>query len=634
MGRQSAAATRLLLLTPDHGPDPTGRTPSTPKPPILKEKRCQVAQSHHLPRGNDPYPALETESLVGRLRSVFETVGDTCKFVFLQESGRTLVEDVATLGALDRNAHEIAAWLRSQQATRPVLLLFEPGLEFWRAFLGCLYAGVVAVPTPLPVNERSMQRVARILHDADAALALTSANLHDALSSGIDALGLDRPISCVATDGAPLLGATDWGMPTVTPDSVAFLQYTSGSTGDPKGVAVTHGNLVSNLATISEALRLKSATTLVGWIPHFHDMGLISVLTAFYVGGNIVGMSPLAFLKKPIRLLKAISDHRGTICAAPNFTYDVIARRVSPEQLAGIDLSSWDIALNGAEPVRRRTIERVSLTLAPAGFKSSAMRPTYGMAEVTLMATVGGGTPRYLDADAETLERNRYAPASGRAISLVSCGAPAPGVEVRIVDAETRHHLQEDFVGEIWLRSASVASGYYNRPAETDDRFRAHTVDGAGPFLRTGDLGFLHDGELYVTGRCKDLLIVNGRNLYPQDIEEFIQDLHPAVACSRGVAVSVDINDGERLVIIQAVKPELLGDTSYEELAAAIKRAAARTFEMPAPSVVFVNPAGIHLTTSGKVQRASMRTAFLSGELTDVVHESVDPAVRPKEAIA
>jgi acyl-CoA synthetase (AMP-forming)/AMP-acid ligase II len=563
---------------------------------------------------------------------MFETYSDTRRFVFLQESGRRLVEDATTLCDLDRRAREIAVWLASQGATRPVLLLYEPGLEFWRTFLGCLYAGVIAVPTPLPIDGRSMQRVAGILQNAEATLALTSANLRDLLTNGIDALGLEQPITCAATDEAALADAADWSMPASTGDTVAFLQYTSGSTGDPKGVAVTHGNLVNNLATIAEALDLTDATTVVGWIPHFHDMGLISVLTTFSVGGNVVGMSPLAFLKQPIRLLRAISDYRGTICAAPNFTYDVVARRITPEQLAGLDLSPWQIALNGAEPVRRRTIERVIQTLAPAGFAPTAMRPTYGMAEVTLMATVSGDTQHYLDADADALEQNRYTPANGRAVSLVSSGAPAPGIEVRIVDRETCDALPEDCVGEIWLRSASVASGYYyNRPDETVDRFHAHTADGAGPYLRTGDLGLLHEGELYVTGRCKDLLIVNGRNLYPQDIEEFVQEMHPAVAGSRGVAVAVDINDTERLVLIQAVKPELLGDTNYEELAAALKSAVARAFEMSAPIVVFVNRAGIHLTTSGKVQRASMRAAFMAGQLTDVVHESLDPALRPKE---
>lgn len=560
--------------------------------------------------------------LVSHLRSQFDVHADTRRFTFLSESGRHLVPEGTSFAELDRDAREIAAWLSSRpDSDRPVLLLFEPGIDFWRAFLGCLYAGVVAVPTPLPVDERSMKRVARLLRDADSSLALTTEKLRGLLTAGIEGFDLERPLGCVAIDDAPLADADSWTMPNLTADTVAFLQYTSGSTGDPKGVAVTHGNVMSNEAAISEAIRADTTSVLVGWIPHWHDMGLIGQLLAFFIGANLVTMSPLAFLKQPIRLLKAISDYRGTMTAAPNFAYDLIARRVTPEQLAGLDLSAWEVALNGAEPVRRRTVERITNLLAPAGFTPSAMRPGYGMAEVTLMATVSRGVPRHLDADSDALEQHRYTPARGRAISLVSSGAPAPGVEVRIVDPETSSELAEDEVGEIWLRGASVASGYHNRPAETIERFHAHTSDGEHPYLRTGDLGLLHGDELYVTGRLKDLLIINGRNLYPQDIEEFVQDVHPAVAGSRGSVISVDVDDAERLVLIQAIKSELLGDMSCVELAAAVKGAVARGFEIPAPNVVFVNRAGIHLTTSGKVQRASMRTAFLKGELTDVLHQ-------------
>jgi acyl-CoA synthetase (AMP-forming)/AMP-acid ligase II len=575
---------------------------------------CRVSQA---------VPHTAHTNLVSCFRSQFETYSDTRSFTFLRESGRDLAEEVTTFRDLDRGAREVAAWLGSRpEAERPVLLLFEPGVEFWRAFLGCVYAGVTAIPAPLPHDERSMARVAGILRDADSSLALTSAKLRDALAAGIEGLGLDRPILCVVTDDEPLADGDSWTMPHIPPDTVAFLQYTSGSTGDPKGVAVTHANVLDNEATISEALRVTAESVLVGWIPHFHDMGLIGGLLGFFIGANLVAMSPLAFLKQPIRLLKAISDYRGTQAAAPNFAYDLIARRVTSEQVAGLDLSTWQAALNGAEPVRRRTIERIKDLLGPAGFAPTAMRPGYGMAEATLLATTSRGVQRYLDADADALEQNRYTPAKRRTVSLVSSGEPGSGVDVRIVDPETLHELPDDKVGEIWLRSASVARGYHNRPDETIERFHAHTSTGAGPYLRTGDLGLIHEGELYVTGRRKDLLIVNGRNLYPQDIEEFVQDLHPALAGARGVAVSVDIDDTERLVLIQTVKTNLLGGKSHRDLAATLRRAVARGFDVPAPEVVFVDRGGIHLTTSGKVQRASMRAAFLNSELTDVIHAS------------
>lgn len=563
------------------------------------------------------------ENLAAHLHAIFESYGDTRSFTYLYEYGRGLAEDVATYRELDRDAREIAAWLTSRpEATRPVLLLFEPGVEFFRAFLGCLYAGVIAVPSPLPHDQRSMKRVAGIIRDADSSLALTTTKLGDLLAAGIEGLGLQRPLECVPVDEARVVGA-DHPLPSIAGESVAFLQYTSGSTGDPKGVAVTHANVLDNEATISAALGASADSVLVGWIPHFHDMGLIGALLAFYNGANLIGMSPLAFLKKPVRLLQAISDYRGTISAAPNFAYDMIARRVTPAQLAGVDLASWEVALNGAEPIRRATIEAVDALLGPAGFRPSTMRPGYGMAEVTLLATVSRGVPRHIEADADALEQHRYLPGTGRSVSLVSSGEAGPGVDVRIVEPETLMTLPEDEVGEIWLRSASVASGYYNRPAETIERFGGHTADCAGPYLRTGDLGLLHDGELYVTGRCKDLLIVNGRNLYPQDIEDFVQDMHPALEGARGVAISVDIDDVERVVLIQSLKTALLADVSCGELAASVKREIARGFDIPAPGVVFVNRSGIHLTTSGKVQRASMRAAFLNAELTNVVHATV-----------
>ena len=237
---------------------------------------------------------------------------------------------MATFRELDRSAREIAAWLSTRpEATRPVLLLFEPGIDFWRAFLGCLYAGAIAMPAPLPQDKRSMQRVAGILRDADSNLALTTAKLRDLLAAGIEGLGLARPIQCVTTDDSPLAEADSWTIPHITADAVAFLQYTSGSTGDPKGVAVTHGNVLNNEATISEALGVTADSVLVGWIPHYHDMGLIGQLLAFYNGANLITMSPLAFLKQPVRLLKAISDYRGTVSTAPNFAYDLIVRRVT-----------------------------------------------------------------------------------------------------------------------------------------------------------------------------------------------------------------------------------------------------------------------------------------------------------------
>lgn len=578
----------------------------------------------------DVTAAFGHENLVAHLRTQFERYGDTRSFTYLREFGRGLVEEVTSFRDLDRGAREVAAWLTAlPQTNRPVVLLFEPGVEFWRAFLGCLYAGVIAVPAPLPHDQRSLKRVAGILRDADSRLVLTSAHLFDLIAAGIEGLDLAQPVQCVAVNESTIADPASWKMPHLTAKTVAFLQYTSGSTGDPKGVAVTHGNILHNVFALTQFFDFDENSKLVGWIPHFHDMGLISQITGFSAGMEVVIMSPLAFLKQPIRLLQAISKYGATVTAAPNFSYDLIARRVSPEQLEGLDLSTVRVAFNGAEPIRRRTIEALNELLGQAGLRPSAMRPCYGMAEVTLFATA---TPEdeafvYLDADAAALERNEFARPVERAVSLVSSGIPGPGIDVRIVDPDTRKPLADGRVGEIWLRGASVASGYYNRAPESEERFGGQTADGDGPYLRTGDLGLIKDRHLYVTGRRKDLLIVNGRNLYPQDIEEFVQDVHPATHAARGVAVTIDGLETERLVVIQTVRTDQLDGMSPAQLASAIKVAVARAFEIPAPSVVLVGRNGIHLTTSGKVQRASMRTAFLHRELSDVLHESVDPAV-------
>ena len=540
------------------------------------------------------------------------------------------MEDVLSFRDLDRGAREVAAWLSSHpEAARPVILLFEPGVEFWPAFLGCLYAGVTAVPAPVPYDAKSMARLAGMFRNADINLILTTSKLRDLVTAGIQELGIDRPILCVAIDESPLADADSWTMPDITPDTVCFLQYTSGSTGDPKGVVVTHRNILHNEGVMAESMKVDDTSSLAGWIPHFHDMGLMAVILGFYAGANIVAMSPMAFLKHPVRLLEVFSKYRATMTAAPNFAYELIAKRVTPEQVKGLDLSAMEVALNGAEPVRRRTIEAIHELLGPAGFRSSAMRPGYGMAEVTLFATATPETAAFvcLDADADALERHELAPPAGRAVSLVSSGIPGRGIDVRIVDPETLRVLPDGRVGEIWLRSDSVANGYYNRPEETQEQFRAQTADRDGPYLRTGDLGLIHEQHLYVTGRTKDLLIANGRNLYPHDIEELVAEVHPATHGARGVAVAVDTRDSERLVIIQSVKKEKLDGMSLEQLASAIKVAVARGFDIAAPSVVLVGRTGIHLTTSGKVQRASMRAAFLNNELTNILHASIDAAV-------
>ncbi|WP_330231696.1 fatty acyl-AMP ligase [Nocardia sp. NBC_00508] len=546
-------------------------------------------------------------SYVHHLRQQVAEYGDTRSYTYLREAGRELSEEILTYRELDRDARAFAAWLAQRpESAEPVVLLYLDGMEFLRAFLGCLYAGVVAVPAPVPHDASSARRVASVIADSGARLVLTTARFEPLVAAA-------TPVLVVAT--GDLAGDPDaWQMPDIDSGTIAFLQYTSGSTGTPKGVVVTHRNLMHNEAAIA-AGGMNDAGTGVGWIPHFHDMGLIGMLLgAMYAGANLVLMAPTTFLKRPVRWLQAIDKYRATFTAAPNFAYDLIARRVTDEQLADLDLSTLEIALSGAEPVRERTIAAVLERFGLAGWRPTTFRPAYGLAEVTLLASAGTipSAPVYLDI--------------GRDTRLVGCGQAARGLDIRIVCPHTRQQLAENTVGEIWIRGDSVAAGYWNRPDETRETFDAH-IGTEGPFLRTGDLGLLRDDELFVAGRLKDLLIINGRNVYPQDVEEMVRELHPAIADSPGVAVSVDAGGRERLVVLQGVKTALQGDTTFAELTSAIKATVARRFDVPAPSVVLVAPRSVHRTTSGKVQRSSMRESFLQDRLVGVLYEDLEPAL-------
>ena len=577
---------------------------------------------------------------VSHVRAQAARYARTRSYTYLRGVGRELVEEVVTYEELDRDARAIAAWLATRpERVRPVLLLHADAIDFLPVFLGCLYAGVVAVPAPLPHDAKSMQRTVGMFDDADIGLVLTTQASLATLTAWAADSGLADRVAFVATDGEPLGDPGDWQMPQLSGETTAFLQYTSGSTSEPKGVVVTHANLLHNCAVIGAALELDDTAIGAGWLPHFHDMGLVGMLlTAGYVGADLVFMSPISFLRRPIRWLQAIDRYGATTTVAPNFSYELLARRVSEDDLAGLDLSTLRVALNGAEPVRPHVLDAVIARLGVAGFRPDAFVASYGMAEVTLLASASpvARPPRYLDVDPDALERHEVLPCAAAdadgAARLVSNGPPR-GVDLRIVDAETRRVLPEAQVGEIWLRGPSVAAGYLHRPQENAEKFDAHTADGEGPFLRTGDLGALHDGELYVTGRLKDLLIVNGRNLYPQDIEEAVARIHPALATAPGVVLNVDAGR-EHIVVIHGLDAGALDGTTPEELATLIRGTVARTFDVPAPSVVLVKRSAVHRTTSGKVQRRSMLAAFMANGVDGLVCEAIDPAVQRVRASA
>ncbi len=531
-----------------------------------------------------------------------------------------------TYSELDNRARAIALELQSLQATgERGLLLFPPGLEFIAAFFGCLYAGVIAVPAYLPRRNQKMWRLQAIVADAQATVALTTTSVLGKIEGRFTENPELAELRWVATDNIGSERANNWQELSPNLDSLAFLQYTSGSTGKPKGVMVSHGNLLQNLALIYEFFEHTPNSRFVSWLPPYHDMGLIGgLLQPLYGGFPVILMSPVTFIKKPLRWLQTISRYQATTSGGPDFAYDLACRRITPEQRSSLDLSSWEVAFTGAEPVRAHTLEQFARYFAPCGFRKEAFYPCYGMAENTLFVSGGLKTtpPVILQVKGADLEQNRVVVATGKQQgdqAIVGCGCSPLEQKIAIVDPESLTGCPADQVGEIWVSGQSVAQGYWNRPEETEQTFRAYLADSSeGPFLRTGDLGFFQDSELFVTGRLKDLIIIMGRNHYPQDIELTVEQSHSALRPNSGAAFSVEIAERENLVIAQEIERSYLRKLNANEVIETIHRALAEHHQLQAYAVLLLKTASLPKTSSGKVQRRACRDRFLAGSL-DVV---------------
>ncbi len=530
-----------------------------------------------------------------------------------------------TYGQLDRKATQIAAFLR--ESIRPgsrVLINHPPGLDYISSFLGCLYASMVAVPVYPPRFNQKLDRLNSIVQSATPAAALTGKQTMDGMRPAIADNTLLAPLLWVETDTlSNEADSSGWDFPKET--ELAFLQYTSGSTSDPKGVMLSHSNLMANLEAIAARFGMHADSRGVVWLPPYHDMGLIGgVLGPAYSGFPVILFSPFTFLQRPYRWLQTISRYRATISGGPNFAYELCTRRISDEQMTEIDLSSLELAFCGAEPIRAEMIERFSERFARCGFRKESFYPCYGLAEATLM--VSGGKklagPLFESIDGKRLEDEGVAahPAhSDRATRrLVGCGTEVPKHLVRIVHPLTLEACPEGKVGEIWFSGPSVAQGYWQRPEDTQSHFHAKIAGDTtqASYLRTGDLGFILDEELFVTGRIKDLLIIHGRNLYPQDIELTMENSHLSLKSGAGAAFAINQNEEDKLVVVQEIERKSK-EIDVNEVAQAIRAAIMEAHGVAPYAISLIEPNTIPLTSSGKIQRHAARRLFLGGELRE-----------------
>jgi acyl-CoA synthetase (AMP-forming)/AMP-acid ligase II/acyl carrier protein len=409
-----------------------------------------------------------------------------------------------------------------------------------------------------------------------------------------------------------------WQKPRTTTSDIAFLQYTSGSTRAPRGVMVSHENLEANAGAISRASSFDSHPIGVSWLPPYHDMGLIgTILQAVYSGMTLTLLSPQAFLRRPLRWLKIISEQRANYSGGPNFAYELCARRASSDSLEGLDLSHWQVAFSGAEPVHPKTLQHFAEVFASCGFKPDSFAPSYGLAEATLLVTAHRGRS-VASVDKACLEAGvvRRSTETGSA-QLVNCGKHWGSCEVRVVSPTTLEDCEPGTTGEIWLRGKTIATGYWNAPVESEAVFRARTAAGDGPFLRTGDLGVLLNGDLFVLGRLKDLIIVNGLNHYPQDLEYTVERAHPAIRQAGTAVFAIPYEQGEVPVVVCEVSVNKAEDLS--SVIDAIQTALRAEHELAAHDVVLIGLRGLPKTSSGKVQRSRCRQSYLEGTLP--VHE-------------
>ena len=570
-----------------------------------------------------PYSPPETNFL-DRLRYWAAAQPEKIAYRFIGGDGEI---KTLTFAELDHQAKAVAAMLVSKgYAGKRALMMYPPGLEFIVAFFGCHYAAVTPIPAFPPRRNRNMARIGAISDDAQASVAISVTSVIKSCEKWIkDSPGLQR-IPWLPTESVAAEFANDWVKPKASLDDLGLIQYTSGSTGSPKGVMLSHRNLIANCRMITRAFQTgRFKGSICSWLPTYHDMGLVGgILNPMYCGTEDNLMSPVAFLTRPIRWLRAISEYKSIASGGPNFAYAWCTMKINEEDCEGLDLSNWKVAFNGAEPVSAAVMERFTEKFAPYGFNPEAFYPCYGMAETTLIVTGGSDeeAPIVRPFDKYELVEHRVLPIDENhenARRLVGCGKVLEEEEVLIVHPENHTPLPDDKIGEIWINSPSCGLGYWQREQETQETFRARLKPDNGKYyVRSGDLGFMDRGELFVTGRLKDMIIVRGANRYPQDIENTVELCHPLTRSGGAAAFSVTRWDREHLAIVCEIERSRAKD-NWESVIKSIRKSVALEHDLPPDAIVLVRAHSVPKTSSGKVQRHACKRNFENGEDIHVI---------------
>ncbi len=585
--------------------------------------------------------AARSNTLIDLLRLRSEEHPNRLAYIFLNNN-ESQNNSTLTFGELFQRAQAIASRLQSLEMEGERAMLFYPScMEYLEAFWGCILAGVIAVPLYPPRPNRSFDRFLNVVRNADARVALTTTNVIKEYKSRFDHESHVAKMTWIASDDVSTCECTHWQPPSISRESIAYLQYTSGSTSTPRGVIVSHENLLVHNQLMKELLGHPEGSTMGAWLPLHHDMGLVGFgIQGPYIGGPVYWQTPFDFLKKPIRWLKMLSDHQVYTTAAPNFAYEICAAKTTLEQREGLDLSHLKIAYNGSEHIRASTCERFICEFEPYGFDPKSLVGAYGMAEFSLMATCGHieKMQSFVVVNREALDFSEVQVASEnsmKSVKLMSSGRIADEVNLRIVDPWALTVLPSNRIGEIWLSHGSVAKGYWDDGQATQDTFHAYIADtGEGPYLRTGDLGFVFENELYVTGRLKEVIIIEGRNHYPQDIEQTVEQIHPAIRTTGCAAFSITENDEEKLVVLAELDHRWKQVDTYSSpfqnehlservihlptLRKEIRKAISEVHDVRLHKIVFLKFGQVLKTTSGKTQRTACRNAYLSGLLETV----------------